>query len=105
MKKSLTESKKSKQVSHKEIDGLELLALVGSLLYVHSVNTNLHHYMYWKMIEHPSMPLLAVALALVAYTTRKNKKLTILGAPVVAIILTASFIWLSGFRVNAVPLR
>ncbi len=105
MKKVLAGAKKNKKSLRAEIDGLELLAFICAFVYVHSVNTNLHHYMYWRTIEHPLLPSLAVALALIAYTTHKNKKLSILGACVVAIILTASFIWLSGFRVNAVPLR
>lgn len=100
--KNLKKTIKTKTKS--DVEGMEVLALIISIFYAHSVNTNLHHYMYWRTIEHPVVIFLIAPLVLIMYTTQKNNRLSRLGVAVLAVLLTASFIWLSGFRVNAVRL-
>ncbi len=97
-------SKATKNPLKQEVEGLEILALVIAGFYVHSINTVLHHYMYWHTVEKPTIIFLVAPLVLVIYTTQKNNKLSRLGTAVIAVILAASFIWLSGFRVNVTPL-
>ena len=101
MKKTTT--KKSQEKYY--IDGLDFSALISALFYTNSVNTNLNHYFYWRFVEHPTIPFLVISLGLVAYVTTKHKKLSTMSVITLTIIATASFIWLSGFRVNVFPMR
>jgi len=85
----------------------DIIGFIIALMYVQSVLTVAHHTSMWVRdgtaytVGPPAIPALLLGLAVVVYSSYRNKlALTTVSIVTLTILATASIFWLSGLRTN-----
>jgi len=84
----------------KNVQPLEILALMASLFYVHSFNTVLHRAAVDFRSEHPDFYTLIFVLLVTGYYLYRRKSLSVIATVSLTIVATASVIWYFGYLLN-----
>lgn len=83
------------------IQPLEILALIASLFYLQSFNTNLSNYaLLFDAAQHPDVYSLVFALGVTGYYLYKRKSFSIISVITLSVIATVSIVWFFGFSLN-----
>ncbi len=83
------------------IQPLEILALIASLFYLQSFNTNLSNYaLLFDAAQHPDVYSLVFALGVTGYYLNKRKSFSIISVITLSVIATVSIVWFFGFSLN-----
>ncbi len=93
--------RQNKQIrNYSKVQPLEILGLFASLFYLHSLNTNFHHYSIGQGVGHPDVYTLLFALAVTAFYLYKRKSLSQIATVTLTVLATVSAVWLFGFNTN-----
>lgn len=96
----------AKKIKASSVQLVDVVALLISLFYMHSVLTVAHHTSMWihngstYTVGPPATPALVIGLLLCGYAWRKSGKPSVLIIVSLTILATSSLFWLSGLRTN-----